>query len=258
MKALLIDFESTGLDTATARITEVGGQVVDENYKVLSTISTLVYEPGYPEITPEVTKVTGITQEQLEKNGVPFFEALKMLHDSIGGVVNYVVAHNAAYDEPLFRAEVLRHDMDMYPIANWLMSTPWLCSMVDIESNYQFKSWRLAHLALEYGVTVNPKELHRAINDVDLMRQMLEASGVTFEQMLEYKQSPWVYVVALTKAPWEDNGKSTGNAKALGFSWQQAKGDDTGRVFDKRWVKRIKQKDWPALEANLLVQVRLL
>ena len=138
---------------------------------------------------------------------------------------------------------------------NQMSQVPWLCAMADIETNYKFKSWRLMHLALEYGVIVNPKELHRAINDVELMRQLLQASGTSVEAMLEYQRSPWMYCVAKTQAPWEDNGQSTTAAKALGFAWQQARGDDSGRTFEKRWVKRLKEKDLDALREKATFEI---
>ena len=259
MSILLIDFESTGLDTKTARITEIGAMVVDDTFsEPLQGMSQLVWDKTYPPITDEVTKVTGITQDMLMKDGATPMDAFKMLGELVDDDTEYVIAYNRVYDENLFRSETARHTASMLPKMNWLLSTPWLCAMVDIEANHKFKSWRLMHVALEHGVTVNPKELHRAINDVELMRKMLQASGTTAQEMLAYQQSPWVYVAAITKAPWEDNGVSTTHAKAAGFSWQQAKGDDTNRVFDKRWVKRIKQKDFDELLINPNLNVRLI
>lgn len=259
MSILLIDFESTGLDTKTARITEIGAMVVDDTFsEPLQGMSQLVWDSSYPAITAEVTGVTGITQDMLTKDAVAPMEAFKMLGELVDDDTEYVIAYNKVYDENLFRSEIARHTASMLPKMNWLLSTPWLCAMVDIEANHGFKSWKLMHVALEHGVTVNPKELHRAINDVELMRKVLQASGTTVQAMHEYQQSPWVYVAAVTRAPWEDNGVSTAHAKAAGFTWQQAKGDDTNRVFDKRWVKRIKQKDYDKLLTNLNINVRLI
>lgn len=256
---LLIDFEATGLDTKKERIIEIGAMVVDDSWNPVPDrqLSVLVWESGYPALIDEVVKVTNITQDDLNTNSITPREAFEQLAKIIDSDIKHIVAFNRGYDEPLFREEMFRNEMTMNHQMNWLLSSPWLCAMVDVETNYLYKSWRLAHLALEYGVTVNPKLLHRAINDVELMRQMLQAAGTTPQRMYEYQQSPWVYVRALVKKPWEDNGASTALAKARGYNWEQCKGDETQRKFDKAWVKRVKQKD-VAKEETAPFQTRII
>ena len=258
MSVLLLDFESTGIDTKTARVTEIGAMITDMDLNPSERLSQLVWAPDYPTITPEVTAVTGITQEMLDADGVLPDVAFGMLGDLVlRSEVKFVIAYSRNYDENLFRAEIERLTSTHLAMP-YLATTPWLCAMVDIESNYQKKCWKLSHLALDYGVAVDPKKLHRAINDVELMREMMGAAGATPMGMYEYQRSPWIYVVAKTRAPWEDNGKSTGAAKELGFSWQQCKGDDSGRTFDKRWVKRIKHKDFAKLQQDAGFEVALI
>lgn len=259
MSVLLVDFESTGIDTKQARITEIGAQLVSDDFKkVHAQYSQLVWESGYPAITPEVEEITGITQSMLSRDGVEPKKAFESLGLLIDEHVSHVIAYNRGYDEDLFKEEIFRHDLTSDPKMNWIISSPWLCAMVDIEKNHEFKSWRLMHVALEHGVTVNPKELHRAINDVELMRQMLIESGTSVKEMYEFQQSPWVYLRAMCKKPWEDGGLSTGEAKALGYGWQQAKGDETKRVFDQCWVKRVKEKNIAEEERKAKFPVRII
>lgn len=242
MKILLIDFESTGVDTSTARITEIGAMLVDEKFEPLDVgISELVWETGYPALTEEVTKVTGITQDMLNKDAITPEEAFADL-DLVADGCDFAIAYNRAYDENLLRAELARGAYTMLPGLNQLMQVPWLCAMQDIESNYAFKSWKQMHVALDYGITVNPKLLHRAIGDVELMRQILVASNTSVEEMLAFQKDPWVYLAISCKAPWLDEGKSTQEAKGLGYSWEAARGDFSGVKFSKAWVKRVKSK----------------
>lgn len=249
---LLIDFEATGVDTQTARITEIGAKLVSNDFKDYGatpypSYSQLVWDSGYPALTPEVVKVTNITTEMLVKNGIPLANALAALHQMVvaAGGVDYIIAYNRKYDERLYKAELERLGaVGLLPKLPALDTVPWLCAMEDIEGNYAFKSWKQMHVALEYGITVNPKSLHRAVNDVDLMREILRESGTTPEAMHQFQTSPWMYVQADVKAPWLDNGKSSAEAKSLGFKWQTA-GDD--RVFDKKWVKKIKPHQWEDL-----------
>lgn len=256
MAVLLIDFEATGIDPRQARIIEIGAMVVDDQYQPIGKqVSQIVWESGYPALTDEVKNVTGITQDILLAEGVPLVDALTLLGNIVGPSVDFSIAFNKAYDEVLFKEEMARVGITTNGLA-LLFGMPWLCAMTGIETNYKFKSWRLAHLALEYGVTVNPKELHRAINDVELMRQMLIAAGSTPREIHAYEKIPWLYVQANTKPPWEDKGASTDMAKARGYNWQTAKGDPTGQVFDKKWVKRIKEKDLEKEEREAPFQVR--
>lgn len=100
---LLIDFESTGVDTKEARITEVGAQLVSNDFKAIhNSFNCLVYESDYV-ITPEVTKVTGITKELLQEHGVSFKRMTELLLEGIDvSKITEVVAYNSSYDESLF------------------------------------------------------------------------------------------------------------------------------------------------------------
>lgn len=258
MNVLLIDFEATSVDARTARILEIGAMITDEKFvcNPILGMSQLVWEPGYPALTPEVAKVTNLTTEMLVSEGIPARSAfidLARIADSAKPA--FVIAYNSIYDYQLFLAECARNNVEDWPGIRHLMSVPWLCAMTDIETNYQFKSWRLMHVALEYGVTVNPKELHRALADVELTRKMLEASGTSPTEMFEFQQEPWIFVQAITKKPWEDGSKSNDIAKSLGFRWQRAAGSE--REFKNQWVKRIKQRHLAELQKTTLKIVRI-
>jgi DNA polymerase III epsilon subunit-like protein len=134
----------------------------------------------------------------------------------------------------------------MDPVINHLIQLPWICGLRDVKEHNQFKSRRLSHLALEYGVTVYPNKLHRAYGDVELTREMLHAVPTTAEKMYEYQQIPWVVVKAFVTFDQKDL------AKAQGYSWERVHGLD--RVFQKTWCKRIKQTE---LEKELSHEFRV-
>jgi DNA polymerase III epsilon subunit-like protein len=256
---LLIDFEATGIDPKQVRILEIGAMVTDDSFNPTGAqLSQLVWESGYPALTDEVKAVTGLTEDLLVSEGIPLFQAMSKLGNLITEDVKYAIAFNRAYDEVLYKEECNRLDGGNGGMAKLYASVPWLCAMIDIETNYKFKSWRLAHLALEYKVPVDPNKLHRAINDVELMRCMLKAIGTTPQEMQAYQNVPWVYVCAVTRPPWEDKGASTDAAKLRGYNWQSAKGDPSGLTFEKRWVKRIKEKDFEKEEKEAPFTVRII
>jgi DNA polymerase III epsilon subunit-like protein len=238
MQALIIDFEGTGLDTSKESIIEIGAQLVDDKFNPLSSLSVLVR--AEQRISPEIEKITGITQAEVDAEGIPLGAAMGMLSHVLTDEVGYIIAYNREYDEALFRTEMVRHEICALPSVNQVLNLPWLCAMRDIERNYEFKCWKLSHLALDYGIAVDPAKLHRAINDVELTRKMLQASGVTALQMYQYQTTPWAYLQALIPAPWTDGGKGKAEASKLGYSWEKAKGTDAP-VFEKAWVKRVKE-----------------
>lgn len=238
---LLIDFEATGVKPESARIMEVGALLVDENWQPIKNntgFSKLVYQPETFPIPDEVKKVTGLNEQMLENDGIPLrsmFEELgRYVIDTIGPVViNYHTAYNAEYDKGVYEAEWER----VYgQHIGW--ATPWICAMRDLEPNYAFKCWKMSHLALDHGIPVDPNGLHRAINDVQLMRSMLEKVAVPARAMFEFQQMPWVVLSAAIPKPWEDGGRGKDEAVKLGYAWEMPRG--SSQKFEKLWVKQVK------------------
>lgn len=233
-----IDFETTGLDTEKERITEVGCVILDaaNNWESKERLSFFVYEPDYAPQTPEVIELTGITDEILKREGITFQAAHIALDRFVKGAgAQFFVAHNAAYDRAMYMNECKRHGFEPSDLH-------WVCTFLDLKSNRKFKSNRLMHLALDYGCTVNPKILHRAVNDVELMGQMLAEAKANLQEMVDYGKTPNIVVRAMIPAPWEDGGRGKNAAQALGYTWERPKhGTDT---FPKQWVKTIKESEF--------------
>lgn len=240
MKVLIIDFETTGLLADTDRITEIGAQVCDDKFlSVTEEFSELCYASDYPELSAEVTKVTRISNEMLKEHGIePRTALLRVAELAKKFNVGFAIAYNSGFDRGFFEAEVKRLGIDTFPEIKYLLNTTWLCAMTGVESNYNYKCWKLSHLSLDYGLAVDPSILHRAVNDVNLTRRLLSHIRTDAKSMYEFQTSPWVYVRALTMEPWKDKGKSNALAKAAGYAYQTPRGDD--RVFEKMWVKKVK------------------
>lgn len=235
-KVLILDFETTGLNFETDRIIEVGAMVVSEDFKeVFESFNHLVWDETYPVLTEEIQELTGITTAELVDGAIGPQEMVDVIEDMASRFdVKFVVAYNEEFDSKMLMAELKRlNEEGGY--------AKWVCALKDHKPNYKCKSWKLMHVALDHGVPVDPSTLHRAIADVELTRKMLEASGATLDKLLAYRNSPYVYLRAKVAKPWEDGGKSTDLAKAHGFTWEKAKGDT--RVFEKTWVRRIKECD---------------
>lgn len=245
MYVLGLDFETTGLDIQKARIIEIGAvlfDVQDGEWHHAAGYSSLVYDLGDEALAPETVKVTGITDADLQKDGRPLIPSITDLI-AISKEAELVVCHNAQYDKGILTENTKKRDLDAHvPEVNLLLSIPWICSVMDLRSNRDYKCRALSHLALDRGIAVDPKDLHRAINDVLLMGRMLSAAKADPKAMLEYQSSPWVYLQAIIPPPWEDGGKGRDMATKLGYSWEKARGT-TEPVFSKTWVKRVKDMD---------------
>lgn len=232
MRICGVDFEATGVDPKTARIIEIGAVFGDPENPTC--FSRLVWHSGYPLLTSEVKKITGLTDEQLASEGAGPVKSLEMLTAFLN-LSDAIFAHNKAYDETLYKAECER--LGITP-----SETPWYCTMSEVPYPEEYKCRKLSHLALDHGITVDPSTLHRAVDDVKLMLITLAKGGYTPERIIEYAKSEWVYMKAMIPPPWEDGGVGKERARKAGYSWERAKGTEDP-TFPKTWVKRVKMVD---------------
>lgn len=107
----IFDTETTGLLlpelsplSSQPSIIEFAGVVVDENDEIIEEIEFLC-NPGF-KISDEITRITGIRQEQLVDQS-PFKEHEQKVRDFIGGC-DAVVAHNLKFDFGMVMNELKR------------------------------------------------------------------------------------------------------------------------------------------------------
>jgi len=223
MLVLGLDFESTGLDVANDRIIEVGAVLWDTERSSPLCIYNELVAPGVP-ITDEITKITGITNGDLSRFGVPSIDALTVLA-TYAGMAHYIVAHNGTmFDQPLLKAELAR-------VAVPWPDKPWIDTSVDIPFPDDLQVRKLSYLAAEHGF-LNPFS-HRAFADVLTMLKIM--SMYDFEAVKAMQASASVTAVAALKKPWEDTApegkKDVDLARARGYRW------NTGA---KVWQKILK------------------
>ena len=155
---VVLDFESTGLNTAKARIIEVGAVKLVEG-TVTETFQQLVDpEEALP---PKITEITGITDANLQ--GQPTAAAvLPKLLEFIGDAP--LAAHNAAFDVSLLKSELKRLNL------HW--NGPVLDTLTYARKLYpKLKSFRLGALCKHLGVSL--KNAHRAVHDAAATAQCL-------------------------------------------------------------------------------------
>lgn len=213
---IYVDTEATGLDTAKDEIIELAmvpftftsdGTVV----RTLSAFSKL-REPSIP-ISPEITEITGITNEMVAGCVIDPAEVVAFTKDA-----DLIVAHNAGYDRKMlerFSPEAFEHKC-------------WACSMSQVPWREQgFEGTKLGYLASQFGFFYDK---HRAVSDclaaIELLASTLPKSGRTaLDHMLEAARKPSFRIWA-TYAPYELKDV----LKARKYRW-----NDGSDGFPKAW-----------------------
>lgn len=155
---ILLDVETTGLDTTSDEIVELG--MVKFTYfpdgdvcSVVDTFSSL-NEPTKP-IPAETTKLHGITDEMVSGHRIDPDAVAAFVSDA-----NIVIAHNASFD---------RRFVERY----WptFVDKYWACSVDQIEwRNHGFEGSRLGYLLAGVGLFHNA---HRAVDDCRALLEVL-------------------------------------------------------------------------------------
>lgn len=193
-KVCIIDTETTGLDTEVCEIIELGYQIVEFDshgrfYHVLAARNYLNEPEG--EISAEVTRVTGLTREDVKGHQIPWEEVASDLAD-----VSFCVAHNAAFDRP-----VLERYAKVFVDKIWGCSVAqidWL-TLTDVGSKSQeFLCWKIGHFFYD---------AHRALDDVQALTELLsrpvgEQQAPAFHYLLQTVRAAKSLLKA-TGAPFE-------------------------------------------------------
>lgn len=162
-KICIIDTETTGLDTDVCEIIELGYQIVefDSNghfYNVIAAKNFLNEPKG--EISAEVTRVTGITLDDVKGHKINWQEVEQDLAD-----VSLCVAHNAGFDRP-----VVERYNEIFVDKIWGCSVAQIdwTNIADVGSKSQeFLCWKVGQFF--YGA-------HRALDDVQALTELLSCA----------------------------------------------------------------------------------
>lgn len=241
MRIALLDLETTGLDPATCRITEVGAIVYDTDRRaILQTVDHLCELPPRVEIPASVVELNGITEADCEEFGHPLPDVLLGLGRLCAAHrVDWLCGHNLRrFDREFLSAEIGR--MVAVPgEIKALLTLPVIDTKEDLPFASSVTSTRLVHLAAEHGF-VNPFP-HRALFDVVTTLRLLQAYPL--DVVLARAASPTVTVYAHA-LPFDRKDE----AKNLRFYWDAAA---------KLWKKDLKEMELEALRKSATFEVRV-
>jgi len=232
MKLRVIDFETTGKDPATCRPLECAAITYDTKTKERSNIfSTLIWTPLYEPIPADITELTGIDDELIQREGYLSPGGFLGAFTPDVKEVDYYCAYNVMYDMEVL-LNICKKLQTTMPgpaeVFDAMVDLPW-------PENMQ-RCRQLQHRAFDLGLPMDGRRRHRALADVELICEIFDLYDM--EAVLEYHKIPWVYYAAQIPAPWKDGGLGKAAAKEAGFGWEQAAGDT--RKFPGKWVLRKK------------------
>lgn len=208
-----LDFETTGVNI-TDRPIEFGGILYSTNFHRIIDSQGFLLRTTVP-ITPEITRITGITQPMLDKFG---YDDAEMIHQVIEtmGQADAVVGYNS-------------RRFDKFVLEQWakregytLPDKPWIDFFMDMP--WQVPTGKLSHVLADHGIlNYFP---HSALADAEGV--VLLSQKYDPDLMLARSQSPAVVLRSLADRSQNDL------VKAAKFRWNPGA---------KIWWKPVKEQD---------------
>ena len=156
---VFLDLETDGLNEKKNRLIEVGA------VKVLSDATTLEYQSFFEydgDLPKEITELTGITTELLQREGRKDETVLKESLDFLDGAI--LVGYNIAFDLRFLSAFLQKKGMN-----NLKNSSVDLMRLIKKEKPFQ-KNYKLETSLQSYGI--QKEQLHRALEDAKLTYEL--------------------------------------------------------------------------------------
>ncbi|MDQ7057572.1 MAG: 3'-5' exonuclease [Ghiorsea sp.] len=228
---MVLDTETTGLDTAKDKIIELGFVAFEYDastgfiYRILHNYGG--FEDPKESLSDIVKQVTGITDDMLTGQSLDDEEILTWMHKS-----SLIIAHNAAFDR-----QMLERRLPQSKDSNWA------CTFNDIDWQVEnISSLKLDYIAYKLGYFF---EGHRAVNDAEatlhLLTKVLPESGkLAMSELLNHArvESRRYFAVG---APFDKKD----DLKERGYRWlaDYVYTDNHGKSKKGVWSKAVKQEE---------------
>lgn len=231
-RVIVLDTETTGLDSKTEKIIELAMlSVLVDTATGLPVGPVTLYEsfedPGKA-IPPQITDITGIDDSMVQGHQIDDLAVTALVEQA-----DLIVAHNAGFDRPFVEARL--------PV---FAAKPWACSFLGVDWKKEGSgSAKLEFLATERGWFY---DAHRAQVDCHALLQVLTAplaNGQTGLSRLLSGSGQTRYKLRATSAPFEAKDK----LKSRGYRW-----DGEGRVW---WCNLVSDESLDAECAWLRAEI---
>jgi len=171
-RIVVFDIETTGLYFKTDEIIEVGALQISskaEPYNIENELSALIQLSQGSELSAEVIELTGITEQQLHKDGKIKSEVCKQFVEIIGNPNTLLAAYNAQFD-----LNFIYHFLSAHQSADVLKQVKLLDVMAIYKDRRDYPH-KLSDAVLAYEL--RNENAHRAVDDAKATLEVLSAMG---------------------------------------------------------------------------------
>lgn len=195
-----LDLETSGLDLAKDRITEIGAVLWDvEARRPVTFLSYLISDHDAPPLSQEVVEITGIDDKALRDFGVGLVGALGHLAHFLRHSAAVVVHGGLQLDKGLVERDYKRLVGDLPEI-------PWIDTMVDFSYPKHMKMRALKYLASDHKHYLD--YAHRGL--FDAVATIAIASQYDIASALELAKHPIIKIRAEVDIKTKDEAKTRG------------------------------------------------
>lgn len=186
---VFFDTETTGLDADTDRIIELAAVRIEQTelgeLRIVSSADLFIKLPDGQKIPEKVSKLTGITDETLEAEGVTEARAAAIFGEMIGKTYkgrSLLVAHNAQFDLLFIQAMAER----LSPVLKVELKRADYLDTLTVYKDRRAYPHKLANAIVAYKLEDKVKNSHRAIDDVLALFEVCRAMENERDNLLAY------------------------------------------------------------------------
>jgi len=180
-KIVVFDIETTGLNFKTDEIIELGAIQVtasSHTYNAEMQLNTLFKLSEGRQLSQEISGLTGITQQQLEQDGIPKAEGCKQLVELLDNQNTLLAAYNAQFD-----LNFIYHFLNAYKSADVLKQLKLLDVMAIYKDRRDYPH-KLSDAVESYSL--RNENAHRAVDDAKATLDLLSAMGSEKDDLVKY------------------------------------------------------------------------
>lgn len=150
---VVYDLETTGLNSETHEIIEIGAIKANRDSGLHVTFQTLVMPVG--RISAKISQITGLDRAALKSNGIPIKEAIENFVEFVGDLP--MIAYNEQFDRGFLENACKLHGLPMFKNKSY-------CALKMARRAWPKRGgYKLSSLAADGGLSMTDE--HRALGD---------------------------------------------------------------------------------------------